>query len=156
MTHTREQVPRGTNQPARRTASARGHTSEVNLNRYSDVWKKVVRPRLVLRQWQLLTQKVHPVERCVLCNKSLESLVAATRPCPASIAGIALPCAAWRAEVEHAPRGEEPPGPNLWGAYDQSPPVPWRLLLRQPFVLWGLLLLICLLIREVMYSWRGW
>ena len=101
--------------------------------------------------------KAHPVEdRCVLCNKSLESLVAATRPCPESIAGIALPCAAWRAEVEHALRGEEPPLPNLWEAYHQSPPVPWRQLLRQPFVLWGLLLLVCLLLREMMYSLRGW
>ena len=95
-------------------------------------------------------------DRCVLCNKPLGSLVAATRPCPESIAGIALPCAAWRAEVEHAPRGEEPPLPNLWEAYHQSPPVPWRLLLRQPFVLWGLLLLVCLLLREVIYSLRGW
>ena len=71
-------------------------------------------------------------DRCVLCNKPLGSLVAATRPCPESIAGIALPCAAWRAEAEHAPQGEEPPLPNLWEAYHQSSPVPWRLLLRQP------------------------
>ena len=100
--------------------------------------------------------KVHPVEdRCVLCNKPLESLVAATRPCPESIAGMALPCAAWRAQVERAPRGERPPLPNLWEAYQQSPVVPWRLLLRQPFVLWGLLLLVCLLLREVMYSLGG-
>ena len=95
-------------------------------------------------------------ERCVLCNKSLESLVAATHPCSESIAGIALPCAAWRAEAEPAPRGEEPPLPNLWETYHQSAPVPWGLLLRQPFVLWGLLLLVCLLLREVMYSLRGW
>jgi hypothetical protein len=106
---------------------------------------------------KLLTQKAHPVEdRCVLCNKPLASLVAATRPCPESIAGIALPCATWQAEAEHAPREEEPPLPNLWEAYHQSPPVPWRLLRRQPFVLWGLLLLVCLLLREVMYSLRGW
>ena len=82
--------------------------------------------------------------------------MAASRPCPECIAGIALPGAAWRAEVEHAPREEGPPLPNLWEAYHQSPPVPWRLLLRQPFVLWGLLVLVCLLLREVMYSLHGW
>ena len=95
-------------------------------------------------------------DTCVLCNKPLGNLVTATRPCPESLAGIAPPCAAWRAAAEHAPRGEEPSLPNLWEAYHQSPPVPWRLLRRQPFVLWGLLLLVCLLLREVMYSWRAW
>src|SRR5262245_13965653 len=118
--------------------------------------RRVARPRLVLRQRRLLAEKAHPVEdRCVLCNKSFGSLVVAARPCPESIAGIALPCAAWRAQIEHAPRGEESPVPNLWEAYQQSRPVAWRLLLRQPFVLWGLLLLVCLLLREVMYSLRG-
>ena len=82
--------------------------------------------------------------------------MAAAHPCPESIAGLALPCATRRAEAEHAPQGTEPPLPNLWEAYQQSPPVPWRQLLRQPFVLWGLLLLVCLLLREVMYSLRGW
>jgi len=106
----------------------------------------------------------------VLCNKPIESIVAATPPCPESIAGIALPCVAWREETEQAPRGDGPPvggdglpvggdGPsvlNRWEAYHHSPPVPWRLLLRQPVVRWSLLVLVCLLIHEVMCSLRGW
>jgi hypothetical protein len=119
-------------------------------------WSTVPHNIVGLRQ-KLLTQKARPVEeRCVLCHKSRGSLVAATRPCPESLAGIALPCAAGRAEAAHAPRGDEPPLLNLWEAYHQSPPVPWRLLMRQPFVLWALLLLVCLFLREVMYSLRGW
>ena len=82
--------------------------------------------------------------------------MAATRPCPESIAGIALPCATWRPEAEHVSPGEKPPLPNLWEAYHQSPPVPWRLLLRQPFVLWSLLMLAGLFLHEVMCSLRGW
>jgi hypothetical protein len=117
----------------------------------------VTRPHLVPRQLRLLTQKARPVEdRCVLCNKPLGSILAATRPCPESIAGIALPCAERRAQGAPAPRGEEPPLLNLWAAYHHSPRVPWRLLLRQRFVLWCLLLLVCLFIREVLYSFRGW
>ena len=91
-------------------------------------------------------------DRCVLCNKHIGSIAAATRPCPESIAGIALPCA----EAAFAPRGEEAPLLNLWEASQYSPRVPWRLLLRRPFVLWSLLLLVGLFIREVMYSLRGW
>jgi len=82
--------------------------------------------------------------------------MAATHLCPESIAGIALPGVTRRAEVDPAPPGDEPPVPSLWEAYHQSPPVPWKLLRRQPFVLWGLLLLVCLLLREVIYSLRGW
>ena len=95
-------------------------------------------------------------EKCVLCNRPLADLGAATRPCPESIAGIVLPCAPGRAGAEHVAQGAKPPLPKLWEAAHQSPPVPWRLLLRQPFVLWGLLLLVCLLLREVLYSWRAW
>ena len=95
-------------------------------------------------------------DRCVLCNKPVESLGAATLPCPESIAGIALPCAAGRQETAQAPRGDGPLVLNMWEAYQHSPPVPWRLLLRQPFVLWSLLVLVGLLIREVVCSLRGW
>jgi len=108
-------------------------------------------------QPRLLTKKAHTVEdRCVLCNKPVDSIVAATHPCPESIAGIALPCAAWREETDQAPQGDDPPLLNRWEAYHHSPPVPWRLLLRQPFVLWSFLLLVCLFIYEVMCSLRGW
>ena len=95
-------------------------------------------------------------DRCVLCNKPIESIVAATPPCPESIAGIALPCAAGREETEQALRGDRPPLLNMWEAYHHSPPVPWRQLLRQPLVRWSLFLLVGLLIHEVMCSLRGW
>ena len=95
-------------------------------------------------------------DRCVLCNKPVDSLVATPHPCPESIAGIVLPCAAGREETEQAPQRDGPLVLNMWEAYHQSPPVPWRLLLRQPLVLWSLLVLVGLLIREVMCSLRGW
>ena len=95
-------------------------------------------------------------DRCVLCNKSIESIVAATHPCPESIAGIALPCATWHQETEPAPQGDHPPLLNMWEAYHLSPPVPWGLLLRQPLVRWALLVLVGLFLHEVMRSLRGW
>jgi len=95
-------------------------------------------------------------DRCVLCNKPRENIVAVTHPCPESVAGIALPCAAWREETELTPWGDAPPLLHIWEAYQQSPPVPWRLLLRQPFVLWSLLVLMGLFLHEVMCSLRGW
>ena len=95
-------------------------------------------------------------DMCVLCNKPIGSIVSAAHPCPESVAGIALPCAAWRAETELASRGDDPPLLNMWEAYHHSPPVPWRLLLRQPLVLWSLLVLVSLFIHEVLYSLHGW
>jgi hypothetical protein len=72
------------------------------------------------------------------------------------MAGHALPCAAGHEKAEYTPQGDTPPFLNLWEAYHQSPPVSWRQLLRQPFVLWALLLLVCLFLREALYSLRGW
>ena len=95
-------------------------------------------------------------DTCVLCNKPLGSIVRATHPCPESVAGIALRCAAWRAETELTPRRDDPPLLNMWEAYQHSPPVPWRLLLRQPFVLWSLFVLVGLFLHEVMRSVCGW
>ena len=113
--------------------------------------------RFLPRQLRLLTKKARTVEeRCVLCNKPIDSIVAATHSCPESIAGIILPCAAWREETDQVSQGDDPSLLNLWEAYHQSPAVPWRLLLRQPLVLWSLLLLVCLLVHEVMCSLRGW
>jgi len=104
-----------------------------------------------------LPKKVRTVEdTCVLCNKPIGSIVRATHSCPESVAGVALPCAAWREETELAPRGDDPPLLNMWEVYHHSPPVPWRLLLRQPFVLWSLLVLVCLFLHEVLCSLRGW
>ena len=111
---------------------------------------RISRARFLPRQLRLLTKKARTVEdRCVLCNEPIDSIVAATHSCPESMAGIALPCAAWCEETDQAPQGDDPSLPNFWEAYHQSPSVPWRLLLRQPLVLWSLLLLVCLLVHEL-------
>ena len=81
-------------------------------------------------------------ERCLLCHKPVESLVADPCQCLEDLAEGALACPAWRAVSALGPPGAAPPGLPLWAAAQASPPVPWRLLLRLPCVRWGLLLLL--------------
>jgi hypothetical protein len=79
-------------------------------------------------------------ERCLLCHKPVESLVADT--CLEDLAEGTLVCPAWHAASVPGPQEEGTPSLPLWMASQASPPVPWRLLLRLSCVRWGLLLLL--------------
>jgi hypothetical protein len=92
--------------------------------------------------------------RCVLCDQPIRTIMAATRPCPESIEGIALPCTEWREAFEQEPRGEQPLVPSMWASSQQSPPVPWRQLLSTPGVFWSLLFLVYLCVRELLVLLR--
>jgi hypothetical protein len=89
-------------------------------------------------------------ERCLLCHKPVESLAADTCQCLEDLAAGDWSGAAWREALAQGLRGEEPPCLYLWAAYHASPPVPWRLLLRRPFVRWVLLFLLGLFAYELL------
>jgi hypothetical protein len=94
-------------------------------------------------------------ERCLLCHKPVDSLVADPSQCLKDLTEGALACPAWRVASALGPQEEETPSLPLWVAAQASPPVPWRLLLRLPCVRWGLLFLL----GWCAHAWlctRGW